>query len=469
MMRMKHLIYICLAGVLAAALLVLSGCGQGRAEYTVTASGDSIREGVITVLDYSINVYKDEASNSCGDCEQQPVHLYAGADAEDVAEAIKDVVERADDLWEVVSCEGATVVLREKEAGTVESIGALSSPGGVTLKVTLSGRDIPVVSGTEAETASVPFPDDPQRLAAVYGPSYELLTMLGAEDKIVVRADVQTDDFPWAEKVFSRISEVPALENVHTSVNFEELMTYEPDIVYTFPRQNELTQLNKAGVAALPGETEETLEGVKDQVRAYAQTLGADAKKRASDYCDYFDEKLAWVKSRTDGIKEKDRPDVYYAGVDILTTYGKHSDIIEVIESAGGNAVSADLNAGNRTQIDYEQLMSWDPDVIFIDHGGMNDGKTVEQLKKELKSRKTYKSLKAVKNDQVYATPSGVFYWDMGIQKILLVMDMAKILHPDEFEDLDMAAEVMEFYERFFGYSLTRQEAEQILNRESPE
>ena len=37
------------------------------------------------------------------------------------------------------------------------------------------------------------------------------------------------------------------------------------------------------------------------------------------------------MKSRTDGIKEKDRPDVYYAGVDILTTYGKHSDIIDLL------------------------------------------------------------------------------------------------------------------------------------------
>ena len=86
-----------------------------------------------------------------------------------------------------------------------------------------------------------------------------------------------------------------------------------------------------------------------------------------------------------------------------------------------------------------------------------------------MKSKASYKSLKAVKNDQVYATPSGVFYWDMGIQKILLVMDMAKTLHPDKFKDLDMAQEVMEFYEKFFNYSLTREEAEQILNRESPE
>ena len=131
MIHRKHFIWF--AGLMVTALLILAGCGQGKAEYTVTASGDSVQEGVITVLDYSINVYKDEASNSCGDCEKQPVHLYAGADAEDVAEAIKDVVERADDLWEVVSCDGATVVLREKEAGTVESIGPLSAPDGITL------------------------------------------------------------------------------------------------------------------------------------------------------------------------------------------------------------------------------------------------------------------------------------------------------------------------------------------------
>lgn len=464
---MKKKCFILCAFLLSAAVVLLSSCGQEKVEYTVIASGDSAEAGVITVLDYSINVYENLESNSCGTCADQPVHLYAGADSEETITAIRDAVERADDLWEVVSCEGDTVVLREKEAGTVDSIGMLSAPSGITLTGTVSGREVPVTSGQQEET-EIDFPENPQRLAAVYGPSYELLTMLGAEDKIVVRADVQTDDFPWAEKIFTRINEIPVLNNVHTSVNFEELMKYEPDIVYTFPRENELTQLKKAGVAALPGETEETLNGVKEQVRNYAKTLGKDAEERAEEYCRYFDEKLSWIRERTDKIAEKDRPDVYYAGTDILTTYGRHSDIMQVIKSAGGNPVSSGLNAGNRTQIDYEQLMEWNPDVIFIDHGGMNDGKTVEELKKEIQSNSVYKSLNAVKNRQIYASPSGVFYWDMGIQKILLVMNMAKTLHPDEFSDLDMEKEVMTFYEKFFGYSLTKEDAAKILNRENP-
>ncbi len=261
----------------------------------------------------------------------------------------------------------------------------------------------------------------------------------------------------------------PALNNVHTSVNFEELMKYKPDAVYTFPRQNELEQLAKAKVAALPGETSESLEGVKDQVRAYARTLGEDAEERAGAYCAYFDEKLSMVRSVTDKIEEGDRPCVYYAGTDILTTYGKYSDIMEVIQAAGGRAVSGELEAGNRTEIDYEQLMAWNPDVIFIDHGGMNGRETVEELKQEISQKSVYQALKAVKEGEIYLSPSGAFYWDMGLQKILLVMHMAKILHPEEFKDLDMEAEVMEFYKKFYAYDLTREEAARILNREAPQ
>ncbi len=450
--------------------LGLTGCKEKKLEYEIHISGSPGEPGVIEFLDYNINVYKDLSSNSCGSCPDQPVHLYVGDDAKTTAQAIEDVVVRVDDLWEVVSNDGETILLREKTAGSVTSIKGITGPAGLTLTGTAKGRDVPVVLKNEqgASSETVDFPKNPERLAAVYGPSYELLTMLGQEDKIVVRADVQTDDFPWAMKVFSRINEVPQLNNVHSSVNFEELMKYDPDIVYTFPRESELNQLNKAHVAALPGHTGDSLEDVKKQVRAYADTLGEDAVVRAEKYCSYFDQKLSWVKSRTDQIPESDKPKVYYAGVDVLTTYGKYSDLPEVIEAAGGIPVSKDLEAGNRFQINYEQLMSWNPDVIFLDHGGMNDQETVEKLKEEIQSNSAYQAVKAVKEDAIYMSPSGVFYWDMGLQKILLVMYMAKTLHPEEFSDLDMEAEVMDFYERFFDYPLTRQEAKQILNRESP-
>ncbi|MGC4017838.1 MAG: ABC transporter substrate-binding protein [Muricomes sp.] len=279
---------------------------------------------------------------------------------------------------------------------------------------------------------------EPLRLAAVYGPSYEALTVLGVEDRIVVRADVQTDDFPWAERVFKRISDIPALDNVHTAVNIEELMKYNPDMVYTFPRNNELSQLEKAGIPAIAGTSTKHLSDVKEQLMEYAETLNQDAVDRATAYGAYFDEKLKYVTDITDKISEEERPKVYYAGVDILTTYGEYSDIPEVIEAAGGIAVSKDLKAGSRTQIDQEQFLAWNPDYIFIDHGGMNGGKTAAEIREGLYKQKNLQKVEAVKQKQVYLSPSGVFYWDMGLQKILLVMQMAQIHIGRSLRDMDM-------------------------------
>ena len=445
------------------------GCGSRCVVYTITVSGTGAEPGVISLLGYSLNVYEDIASNPCGDCADQPVHLYAGAGPEETASAIKDLIERMDDLWEVVSCEENTIVLREKTAGSVSEIQAAEGPEGLSFSSSVSGRTVPILSGIQQTINAAEFPSNPQRLAAVYGPSYELLVMLGAEDRIVVRADVQTEDFPWAEKIFAKITQLPVLKNVHTAVSFEELMTYEPDMVYTFPRQNELNQLAEAGVAALAGQTGDSLEDVKDQVRAYAATLDDEAAERAEAYCNWFDEALEKVEACLATLPETERKTVYYAGTDILTTYGSYSDIPSVIEAAGGIAVSSELAAGSRTQIDYEQLADWNPDVIFIDHGGMNDGKTAEEIRDELLSDSRYAALNAVKTENVYCTPSGVFYWDMGIQKILLVEYIAEILYPDYLQELDMEEELMDFYSCFYGYDLTREEAVLILSRQNPD
>ena len=98
----------------------------------------------------------------------------------------------------------------------------------------------------------------------------------------------------------------------------------------------------------------------------------------------------------------------------------------------------------------------------------MNDRETVEEIKDAAYGNKRYAAISAVKDDQVYLTPSGVFYWDMGLQKILLVMYMAKTIHPEAFTDLDMEQEIMEFYSEFYGYDLSREDAHRILMREDP-
>lgn len=331
------------------------------------------------------------------------------------------------------------------------------------VKETADSKNITNIDGTKLQV-----PKKPEKIAAVYGPAYEAMVVLGAEDKIVLCADVQFQNFPWAKKVYKKISKIPYLKNVHSSVNTEELMEYHPDIVFTFPRPNELRQLKKIGIAAVPGTSTGKLSDTKNQLMVYAEALGEKEIAAAKEYAAYFDNKVAMVKSITDKIPKDKRPSVYYAGTDILTTYGKYSDIPELINLAGGRAVSADLEAGNRTQINFEQLVKWNPDYIFIDHGGINENSTVEQIQQNVYKNGMYGTITAVKKKQIYLSPSGVFYWDMGLQKVLLLMQMAKTIHPDEFKNLDMKKEVKIFYSKFFHYNLTDIEANKILNRENP-
>ena len=485
---------VCAVLSLLLVISLLGGCGA-RADapglYRITVEGAAEESGVIEFAGLTMNVYPDAASNPCGDCPDQPVSVYVGTDAAAVAGAMANVVEEANDLWDVSDVSGGVLELREKVSGSVMEEPVLEGPKGLVLKGAFypAGSAQPAESGKKgadrdaADTADkagwktienidgsemrVPA-EEPERISAVYGPAYEALVVLGAEDRIVSCADVQFENFPWARKIFRRISSLPYLKNVHSSVSAEQLKTWDPQLVLTFNRPNELRQMNALEIAAVYGVTSRSLDDVKDPLRVYAEAVGGEAPARAESYAEYFDGKLASVREVTDAIPEEERPLVYYSGIDILTTYGAQSDMTEVIEAAGGKSATADLNAGNHAQINFEQLASWDPEYIFIDHGAMNERQSVEDIFAGVAKNHKYQAIRAVRQEQVYLTPSGVFYWDMGLQKILLVMYMAKILHPEKFADLDMEQELMEFYGKFYGYDLSRDEATAILNREDP-
>ncbi|MDF2922826.1 MAG: hypothetical protein K0R57_1740 [Paenibacillaceae bacterium] len=340
------------------------------------------------------------------------------------------------------------------------------------LAASLSGcgggqTDSRAIAGIDGSPIKVPA--QIERIATVYGPSYESMVLLGAEDRIVLCSDVQKDNFPWATVIFKRMNIVPILQNVHTAVNVEEVMTHHPDIVFGFPRSNEERKLKEARIASVPGRTGGTLAEVKGLLQVYAEALGGDAPVRAQAYSDYFDEKLKMVTDVTGKLAAGDRPSVYFAGIDLLTTYGRLSDIPELIQAAGGQAVTETLEAGERVSINFEQLAAYNPDFIFIDHGGINERSSVEQVMKDTYSDGRYSRIKAIADSRIYLSPSGVYFWDMGLQKILLLMYMAKTLHPELFRSLDMQEELKEFYSRFFQYDLTDAESEKILKRENPD
>ena len=80
------------------------------------------------------------------------------------------------------------------------------------------------------------------------------------------------------------------------------------------------------------------------------------------------------------------------------------------------------------------------------------------------KENSKWSTLKAVKNDELHRIPAGVFFIDKGSTTTLLVLWMAKIIHPELFKDLDLIEEIKYYFENFYDYKLNDEEANNVLN-----
>jgi iron complex transport system substrate-binding protein len=326
-------------------------------------------------------------------------------------------------------------------------------------------RKIANLDGTAIE---VPY--DVERVACLYGPSYEKVVILGAEDRIVMAMD-QTGVWPWTKVIYKRVSDVAMLKTSSASApNIEQLLSDNIQLVFFWQAYtDEIQKMSDVGIPCIvPNESGSAVlrfDDTKELLKVYAEALGKNAEKRAEAYCKYFDEKKELVTSRTESIPESDRPTVYYAVRKPLQTAGKNTNIPELVSLAGGTCVTKDLDAPFGTDINIEQFMTWNPEYIVIDHCGATSlgSAPADQILAQVAQDSRFQSINAVKNNHVYMSPTGVFFWDTGQQMILQLMWLAKLLHPDKFEDIDMAAEVKEFYSKFFDYDLSDDQVNRIL------
>jgi len=321
-----------------------------------------------------------------------------------------------------------------------------------------------------ASNNTVTIPDEVTSIGCLFHPSYEKVVILGEEDKITMTADVDKTAWPWANVIYQHLNEIPVIIPNANNPNVEEIIKNKPDVIFFWNNSGIITKFEDAGIAVVYLPSSSKFGDDKTQLQTYADALGPNAKAKADEYAKYFDEKRTMISSKTADIPDNERPSVYFAIQKPLETAGINSDISEEIRLAGGRSVTENLSAGFGSDIVLEQLMEWNPDYIIIDHcRASSTSKPPDETLSEMKTDSRFSSLKAIKNQHTYISPTGVMFWDGGQQQILQLMWLAKLLHPDTFKDLDMNKELKEFYSKFFDYNLTDDEADRILNSLPPE
>lgn len=360
------------------------------------------------------------------------------------------------------------VLLAVSVAGCASSEETTATTSQTTTQTTTPAETTPTTRLiTNLDGSVVEVPAEVTRVACIYGPSYEKVAILGAEDKVVIAMGFSSL-MVWAPVIYDRYDIVDQMPSKSCSApNIEELLEKEIQVCFFFSHvPDEIQKMKDVGIPCIiPNENKWAFDDIKLLLQVYAEVLGEDEQARAEEYCTYFDEKKAFVASRTQDIPESERPTVYFVVRKPLATAGKNSMVPELVDLAGGICVSDELDAGFGYDIVIEQLLEWDPEYIVLDHCGATylGSAPPNEILADIAEDTRFDEMTAVKNDNVHLSPTGVFFWDAGQQSILQLIWLAKMLHPDKFEDVDMVTELKEYYSRFLNYDLTDDEAERIL------
>ena len=151
-------------------------------------------------------------------------------------------------------------------------------------------------------------------------------------------------------------------------------------------------------------------------------------------------------------LADVEKPRVYLAGnSSYLSTAGAAMYQNSLLELGGGENVAAELEDTYWADVSYEQLLSWNPEVIIM-------ASDAAYSKDELLADPQLQQLDAVKNGRVYAMPSAFESWDSPVPSALVGSRwVASVLHGEEYDFEQFRADAADFYQQFYGVEIDTQ------------
>jgi iron complex transport system substrate-binding protein len=159
---------------------------------------------------------------------------------------------------------------------------------------------------------------------------------------------------------------------------------------------------------------------------------------RASEVKEIMEGYVELTTNVTDQIQESDRPGVFWMWTDIYGTAGLDSGINDLIDMAGGSNVMklAEEEAQDLEHpvINQETLIKLNPDVIYMWYNEDLDPEDIINGEDFLSLR----DINAVKNRRVYEIGNPYLFDAFSPRMPLALLHVARDLHPDKFQDVDM-------------------------------
>lgn len=230
----------------------------------------------------------------------------------------------------------------------------------------------------------------------------------------------------------------------------EEIIKLDPQvIVMSFSSKSDPDELQaKTGipVVSVAGSDTTLDDKAYETIRILGELYGKE--DRAAELTAYLHSIEADLAERTGGIPDEEKPSAYVCGVSFKGLHG-----FEGTEANYGPFVLINANnladqTGQELAFDCEpeQVLTWDPDVIFIDYNGL------DLINEDYAAHPDYyNSLTAVKEGKLYAQISFRSYAANLDTALADAYYAATILYPEQFADVDIEAKIGEIFETILG------------------
>lgn len=253
-----------------------------------------------------------------------------------------------------------------------------------------------------------------------------------------------------------------------STVNTEELMKLEPDLVIYSASSPELgEQLLNAGFSAIALSVNKweynCIETLNNWISLLSELFPDNDKtevveKKSNEMYDLVQERIA-------EIPEEEREDVFflfkYSDTDIATS-GKKFFGQWWADAIGSHNVAEELDTDNAVMVNMEQIYDWNPSVIFVTNFTTAGP---EDLYHNTVGNYDWSAVDAVKNQRVYKMPLGMYRsYTPGADTPVTLLWMAKTTYPEQFADIDVTEEAINYYKEVFGVTLTKEQTESIFH-----
>lgn len=331
--------------------------------------------------------------------------------------------------------------------------GCAVSPAGEDTRLPVAEEDAIGSSRTVTDAAgrTVEIPQQVESIICLKVGALRFTTYMQATDLVV--GVERHEHEPSITRPFSYLngelfSSLPVIGDNGTAYP-EEIVRLAPDVVIAaYDKEEADTLQSKLGIPVVAVPLIDTM--FDPSCYQLLELMGEvyHREERANELISYLQEVEEDLRSRTAHIPPEEKSTVYAGGISFKGAHGFDGTEAQYAPfvAIGANNLADQTGRTGAFNMDLEQVLAWNPDIIFLDFNGM------ELINEDYNTNPDYyHSLRAVQEGRLYSQISFRSYAVNGELALADAYYAGTVIFPQQFADIDPAAKADEIFERMLG------------------